>query len=67
MSHSFIPICSYTLREAKGAFILEECFHSSYNYRWKYLLFGVFAPQELLTILVIEMPFVGTKLAPILE
>lgn len=58
MSHAFFRFLS---------FALEECFYSSYNYWWKYLLFGVFAPQELLTILVIETPFVGTKLAPISE
>lgn len=58
MSHAFFPICSYTLRDVKGAFALVEHFQSSYIYWWKYLLFDVFAPQELLTILVIEMPFV---------
>lgn len=34
-----------------------------YNYWWKYPLFDVFKPQELGTILVIGMPFVGTELS----
>lgn len=45
-----------------GAFTLKEHFHSSYNYRQKYLLFGVFTLQEL--ILVIGMLFGANKLAP---
>ncbi len=37
------------------AFAPKEHFHSSYNYSYKqevYPLFGVFAPQELVTILI---------------
>lgn len=40
-------------------FVQEECFDSSYNYWWRYLLFGMLAPQELGMILTIGMPFGG--------
>lgn len=45
------------LSVTKWAFAPEDRFHSSYNYWQKYLLFGVFAQQELGMILIIGTPF----------
>jgi len=46
-----------------GAFAPKERFHSSYNYWQKYMLFSMFAPQKLGTVLATGQPFEKTKLA----
>ncbi len=59
--------CVLCLLATIGAFAPVEPFQSSYNYWWNFPLFGVFAPQELGTYLVLETPFGETNLAPTSE
>jgi len=48
----------------KGAFVPEECLHSSYIAIGRSTHFLAFALQELGMILVIGTPFEGSKLSP---